>query len=228
MKILFTHILSLFSSFTFSQFAIVQDKGGFSNVRDSAGVDANVKDKLNNGHFVYCFQTKGDWIDIGYTKNKADLSGYIYRDRLKLISEYEDIPVVKTAANSVTLANDSVRVVVSQQPFVKNKNKISYYKEAKGQVELVNGKPIWGTDGEKPRTEYKSIVIAIGPRKIVLPILAITNLFEPRLSDTQVSYDKANDILYVQASNSDGAGFYQVIWRIEKGVYKDRYVASGF
>jgi len=28
--------------------------------------------------------------------------------------------------------------------------------------------------------------------------------------------------------NSDGAGSYLVIWRIEKGTYKDRLVAYGF
>ena len=28
--------------------------------------------------------------------------------------------------------------------------------------------------------------------------------------------------------NSDGAGSYEVIWKIEKGVYKERYIAYGF
>ena len=148
---------------------------------------------------------------------------------MKMVSDYESIPpVAKAATNSVTFAKDSLRVMVSQQKFVKSKNKISYYKEAKDQVEFVNGQPIWGTDGGMPYTEYKSIVISIGKRKLVLPKAAIANLFEPRLSSTEVYYDKANDIIYVQAANSDGAGYYPVIWRIEKGVYEDRYVASGF
>jgi hypothetical protein len=228
MKILFTHILIFISSFTFAQFAIVQDKDGYCNVRDSADIAANIKDKLNNGHFVYVFQKKDNWMDIGYTKNKADLSGFIYHDRLQLISHYQSIPAVTKTANSVTLVKDSLRVVVSQQNFVKSKNKLSYYKETKDQVELVNGQTYWGTDGGMPSAEYKSIVISIGKRKLVLPKAALANLFQPRLSSTGVNYDKANDILYVQASNSDGAGFHEVIWRIEKGIYKDRYVASGF
>jgi len=28
--------------------------------------------------------------------------------------------------------------------------------------------------------------------------------------------------------NSDGAGYYGVIWKIEKGVYKSRYIVYGF
>ncbi len=228
MKILATCILIFFSPFTFGQFAIIQDREGYCNVRDSADGTSNVTDKLNNGYFVYCFEKKGNWTSIDYTKKQVDLRGYVNYDRLKLISDYENIPIVTKAKNSVTLSKDSLRVIVTEQSFVITKYKISYYKEAKSQIESINGKPIWGTDGEMPHSEYKSIIIFVGQKKFVLPKTAIANLFEPRLSDTQVNYDKTNDILYIQSSNSDGAGFYQVIWKIEKGIYKDRYIASGF
>jgi len=228
MKILLTLIFIFLSSFTFAQFAIIQDKDGYCNVRSAADTAANVTDKLNSGHFVYCFGKKGNWTDINYTKNKEELKGHVYHDRLKIIADYESLPVIKKAANSVTLGNDSLRVIITQQKFDRSKNKLSYYKEAKSQIELVNGKELWGTDGEMPHSEYKSMIIFIGQRKIIMPKTALANLFEPRLSDTGVNYDKTNDILYVQSANSDGAGFYQVIWKIEKGIYKERYIASGF
>lgn len=228
MKILSTFILTLLSCLTFGQFAIIQDKEGYCHVRDSADVASRVIDKLNNGHFVYSFEKKGNWINVDYTKNQVDLRGYVYHDCLKSIADYENIPVLTKAANSATFRKDSVSVIVTQQGFDRSKNKLSYYKEAKGQIELINGKPIWGTDGELPHSEYKSIIVSIGKRKVGLPKTALANLFEPRLSDTEVNYDKENDILYIRSSNSDGAGFYQVIWKIEKGHYKDRYIASGF
>ncbi|MDQ3682790.1 MAG: hypothetical protein M3352_06930 [Bacteroidota bacterium] len=226
MKIFLICILIFLSSFTFAQFAIIQDKDGYCNVRKDTA--ANVTDTLNNGHFVYSFGKKGAWADINYTKNKENLRGYVYGDRLQLIADYESLPVKTNAANSITIGNDSLRVMVSLQKFDRTKNKLSYYKEDKSQLELVNGKELWGTDGGIPYTEYKSMIIFIGQRKIVLPKAALANLFEPRLSDTGVNYDRANDIIYIQSANSDGAGFYQVIWKIEKGVYKDRYIASGF
>jgi hypothetical protein len=183
---------------------------------------------LHNGHFIYSFGNKGAWADINYTKNKENLRGYVYGDRLQIIADYESLPVKTKAANSISLGNDSLRVTVSLQKFDRSKNKLSYYKEDKSQIEFINGKEFWGTDSQMPYSEYKSIIISVGQRKIVLPKAALANLFEPRLSDTGVNYDKTNDILYIQSANSDGAGFYQVIWRIEKGIYKDRYVASGF
>src|SRR5215218_6309995 len=162
MKVLSTFILIFLSSFTFAQFAIVQDKDGYSNIRKEADIASNITDTLHNGRFVYCFGKKENWTDINYTKNKADSRGYVYHDRLQLIADYESLPVKTKAANSITLGNDSLRVMVSLQKFDKSKNKLSYYKEAKGQIELVNGKELWGTDGEMPHTEYKSIVIFIG------------------------------------------------------------------
>jgi hypothetical protein len=227
MKMLSTALLLLLSFSAFAQFAVIQDKDGYSNVRDSAHIEARLTDTLHNGHFVYCFEKKGNWVNIDYTKKQADRRGYVYFDRLRVVTEFESIPPVSGAANSITFSKDSLTIMLTRHLFKKSNNKFTYYKEAEGQIELINGKPIWGTDGGMPGTQYKSIVVSIGQRKIHLPATAINNLFEPRLTDTQVNYDSTNDILYIQSSNSDGAGFYQVIWKIEKGIYKERYIASG-
>ncbi|MEO6253116.1 MAG: hypothetical protein ABIO79_07425 [Ferruginibacter sp.] len=228
MKILFTCILFFLSSFSFGQYAIIQDKVGYSNVRSSADAEAKVKDSLNNGHLVYCFEKKGNWIDVNYKKNKVETKGFVYYDRLKLISEYDNIPHLKKGVSHVVLGKDSITVTVTQQSFNRALYKLTYLKGSKTQIEFINGKDFWGTDGELPHVEYRSIVIAIGKRKIVLPKAALNNLFEPRLSGTAVNYDKVNDVIYIQSSNSDGAGFYTVIWKIENGIYKDRYIVYGF
>jgi hypothetical protein len=95
-------------------------------------------------------------------------------------------------------------------------------------IEFINGKQYWGTDGELPKSEYKSIIIQIGARKISLPLAALDNLFQPSIYSTIVHIDFPNDIIYIEASNSDGAGAYDVMWRVEKGVYKDRFIAYGW
>ena len=101
---------------------------------------------------------------------------------------------------------------------------MTFYKEYKDQLEYINNKKYWGTDGEIPKTEYKSIEIYIGIKNS-RPEIAIDNLFETSLYNTQVNHDKTNDVLYIQSMNSDGAGSYEVIWKIKKGVYKERYIA---
>lgn len=37
-----------------------------------------------------------------------------------------------------------------------------------------------------------------------------------------------NDIFYIRSQNSDGAGAYDVVWRVVKGMYTDRDIEYGF
>ena len=53
-------------------------------------------------------------------------------------------------------------------------------------------------------------------KTIYLPKEALKNLFEPNSYSTSAHYDEANDILYIDSLNSDGAGSYEVLWIIEK------------
>ncbi len=228
MKILFTICLTIAVSFAFGQFAIIYDKDSFCNVRSSAEKGNNIVDKLENGHIVYCFPNQTNWTDIDYAKNKKDLNGQVYKDRVIFVSSYLTIPVFTKDTYKITLKKDSIKIVLTEQKFDKRKHKFTYYKEAKDQIALVDNKKYWGRDGGVPTSEYKSIEVTVGQRKILLPKNAFENLYEPSLYSTQVNYDKTNDIIYIQSMNSDGAGSYEVIWKIEKGVDKDKYIAYGF
>ena len=130
--------------------------------------------------------------------------------------------------NGFIFKKDSIEVVISVQKFDKRQHRYRFYKDAKEQIELIDGKVYWGKDGGFPTIAYQSISVVVGRKKIVLPTSALANLFEPNLSIAEVNYDAGNDILYIQSSNGDGAGGYEVLWKIEKGVYKDRYSDQGF
>jgi len=77
-------------------------------------------------------------------------------------------------------------------------------------VVAINGKKVWGTDGEMPKTEYKSIVVNFGARQLIVPHAAFEDLFQPTIWNTKVNYDRKNDILYIVSENSDGAGAYEI------------------
>ncbi|HKC37759.1 MAG TPA: hypothetical protein VKB95_16900, partial [Chitinophagaceae bacterium] len=148
--------------------------------------------------------------------------------RVNLISDYQKIPLLTKKENKIMLSKDSIKVIVTEQKFDKSKYKLTFHKEYKDQLQFINNKQYWGTDGRIQKTEYKSIEIYYGTKKVVLPKNAIDNLFEISLHNTQVNYDMINGILYIQSMNSDGAGSYEVIWKVEKGIYKERYIAYGF
>jgi hypothetical protein len=228
MKTYYTFLLLMLVNLVHGQFAIIDDKDGFCNIRGSAEAGTNITDKLENGHFVYCLEFKGNWVNIDYLKNKQDLNGYVYNNRLKMISAYEEITLLSKSEDVSMYGKDSIRVTVTKQKFDKSKYRFSYYKDAKDQIELINGKRYWGSDGGVPEFAYKSITIIKENKIIELPKAAIEDLFHPNLYHTKVNFDKVNDILYIQSMNGDGAGGYVVIWRIEKGVYKDRYITHGF
>ena len=228
MKIFLTISLLYFTNLVTGQFGIIVDNDGYCNVRSTAEIGENIIDTLNNGHLIYAFETNGNWINIDYTKGKNDRNGQVYKDRVKLISDYQNIPLLIEQNNKVVLSKDSIKIVITEQRFNRDKYKLSFHKEYRDQIQFINNKQYWGTDGGIPKTEYKEIEVFIGKRKVILPPSALNNLFEVSLSNTVVNYDKTNDILYIQSFNSDGAGSYEIIWKVEKGAYKERYVAYGF
>lgn len=228
MKQFLTFILLLCFSYSFAQFAIVNDKDSLLNVREDGQPNSKVIDKLPNGYLLYCFENKGNWTNIDYTKKGNELNGYVYKDRYKLVSSFSALTVSKKTATSITFKKDTIEVTIAQSKFDKKRHKFKYVKDYPDQIELIDNIKYWGMDGGMPTAQFESIVIKMGQRRIVLPKYALEGLYEPSLYSAEVNYDKVNDVFYIQTMNSDGAGSYLVIWQIEKGSYKDRLVAYGF
>ena len=228
MKRIFYFFLILNFNFCFSQFGIINDLDGFVNVRSSAEKGNNISDKLENGFIVYYFESEENWVNIDYKKNGKELNGYIYKDRIKYITDFTNIPLKSSLNGKVKLENENVKIEISETKFIKEKHKLKFYKNEKTQLDKIDNLQIFGTDGNIPKREYKSIQIEINNVKIELPNIALKNLYEPSLYNSKASYDEKKDILYILLSNSDGAGSYEIIWIIEKKKYKNRIEAYGF
>ncbi len=227
MRTIFFLSAILFSANLFAQFAIIKDNDGYVNVRTEAVKGNNISDQLKNGFVVYCFEPEKNWINIDYSKNSKDLSGYLYKDRIKYLSDFEKIPLVKETKTNVVFKKDNLEISIESKNFESNTAKLNFSKD-KSFLEKINGKRFWGTDGRIPKTTFKSITITIGTQTIELPKNAFEDLYEPNLFRTQINYDKSSNTLYISSSNSDGAGGYELAWVIEKGQYKERKVAYGF
>lgn len=228
MKLFLTFIILFGCSFSFGQFAIVNDKDSLLNVRKDGQTGSKVVGKLQNGQLIYCFENKGNWTKIDYTKNGKKLNGYVYKDRYKLVSNFPALTVSKKTATSITFGKDTIEVTISQSKFDKKRHKFKYLKVYPDQIEQIDNKRYWGLDGGMPSAQFESIVIKVGQKAIKLPKNALEGLYEPSIYTAEVNYDNANDTFYIMTMNSDGAGAYGVIWKIEKGIYKGRLVAYGF
>lgn len=228
MKYLLIITLSLLRFNSSAQFAVVSDKEGYVNVRAEAGTGNKVIDTIGNGHMIFCFEDNGNRTEIFYMKNGNISYGHIYKDRYKAVAGFEKIPFSHQSDSVVHLQKDDIKIILAAGRFEKNKHRFAYHKENREQLELIDGKPYWGLDGGMPTSAYQPIRLSWGGKQIVLPDTATADLFEPSLFNTEAYYDASAGTLYVLSLNSDGAGSYHVIWRIEKGVYSGRLVAYGF
>ena len=208
-------------------FAVINDKDGYVNVRKEKSVHSKVLKKLDNNTLIFVFEYDkayyGNWI-------YADNEGYIYNDRVKWIHNFPQIAKAIAKGNTIVFEGKEIQVVLSTEKFDKSKHSFKYHKEYRDVIEKIDGKPFWGTDGNMPKREYKSIEVKIRGKQVPIPKSAYNDLYESSLyiEFNSVHYDKDNDILYIVANNGDGAGSYMVCWQIEKGVYKGRKVGIPF
>ncbi len=218
-----------YNSLFAQEFAVIIDKDGYTNVRSENNTNSKILDKLNNGHLVCIMNPEGNWWNIDYSTKQSEIKyGYIYKDKFKFIAEYEEVPVIKNTESEINFSNTKLKVKIIEKKFEKNKHKLQFVKNYPNQILKIDEKEYWGTDGNVPKTEYKSISIKFNKSSFELPRVALQNLYEPNLYSTKVNYDSKKDIIYVSAMNSDGAGGYLVVWKIEKGKYKERFIAYGF
>ena len=208
-------------------FAVINDKDGYVNVRKEKSVHSKVLKKLDNNTLIFVLEydkaQEGNWI-------YADNEGYIYNDRVKWIHNFPQIAKGIAKGNTIVFEGKEIQVVLSTEKFDKSKHSFKYHKEYRDVIEKIDGKLFWGTDGNMPKREYKSIEVKIRGKQVPIPKSAYNDLYESSLyiEFNSVHYDKDNDILYIVANNGDGAGSYMVCWQIEKGVYKGRKVGIPF
>ena len=208
-------------------FAVINDKDGYVNVRKEKSVHSKVLKKLDNNTLIFVLEYDkdyyGNWI-------YADNEGYIYNDRVKWIHNFPQIARGIAKGNTIVFEGKEIQVILSTEKFDKSKHSFKYHKEYRDVIEKIDGKLFWGTDGNMPKREYKSIEVKIRGKQVPIPKSAYNDLYESSLyiEFNSVHYDKDNDILYIVANNGDGAGSYMVCWQIEKGVYKGRKVGIPF
>ena len=227
--------LFFFSFSSFAQFAVINDKDGYVNIRSDSSKTSKIVGKIASGTVFYIFQyyenEKSEWIDFSCLEGSCKISGFVHKSRIKLLNQFSDIPLIHFSNNNFIFQKDSIKVTIKQSKFVPEENKIEIVEENQSEILKINGDPVYGTDHSFiPKLEYKSVEIEIEKRKISIPKKGLKNLFGLNSLQVyiQISYDKEKDILYIDSSNGDGAYSYDLLWIIEKGKYKNRFIDYGF
>ena len=220
------------SLISFGQFAIVNDKDGFVNLRRSPESTNNIIYTIPDKKIIYTWSRKGDWVQIEDLEGK-DSIGYVYKSRIQLIEDFDSIPVKKATDNFLVFNNNQFKITMTKVPFTTQNKKIEYkfYKSANDTVKYpfrLNGKKLWGTFSSTPNTQYGKIQIETNGNNINIPYEDYEDLFDPNLSSTMANYDKVTSTLYISAYNSDGVGAYAVLLIFRNNKYQNRFVLIPF
>jgi hypothetical protein len=204
-----------------AQVAIIQDKDGYTNVREKPNGQSPIIHKLyNNEAFWYDYeegQNTDEWIPVYIPKNAFSFSstqpdyieGFIHKSRLQPLDKLQ--PYLGTDFQFEYLIES-----------FKLNNRIVEKHEGKW-VKSIAGRPVWGTDGGFPKTQVKAVNAIVEGKKIEINEALYSDIFE--CTNTFKVY-KNGDSYIVYQWNSDGAGAYQVVWVFTKDGLKQRLVGS--
>ncbi|MFC6999826.1 SH3 domain-containing protein [Rufibacter roseus] len=213
-------VLFLMNAVASAQVAIIQDKDGYTNVREKPNGQSNIIHRINNNEAFWYIndERKSDeeWVLVYIPKNPYSLGstqsdyieGYIHTSRLKPLEKLQPYK------------GEDFSFKYLLEPFALNNRIVDRYN---GAVTAIAGRPVWGTDGDFPKTQVKDLLVTIEGNKLDISKAFYCDLFE--CTNTFNVY-KSGDCYVVYQWNSDGAGAYQVVWVFTKNGLKQRLVGS--
>lgn len=222
MKIVLSIILTVLTfQISFGQVATIQDPDGWTNVRKSPdGKSEIIQIVYENEAFWYDFEESDqeqEWISIYLPKNDYSLGksepsyivGYIHKSRLLPLEKLQGY-----AGNDFTFEYelsdfDSTNRIIDKQ-------------DGKW-ITAIDGRPVWGTDGNFPKTQVNDIKVIIDGQKIEIHEVFYSDIYE---CDNGISIYKNGDTYFAHHWNSDGAGAYEIVWVLNKNGLKQRLVGT--
>ena len=201
-----------------AQTAIIKDPDGYCNIRQTASSQSKIIDTLSNDKivFVYKDEAEDNWLPVDYKKGNELLSGYIHQSRIRFLADMTKFKSVTLNDTMLKLQLDNFQLTMTKGSFNKKNRKLQYGKQEETTfLKTIDNKFPWGTDGNIPKTEYKSVQFKTKKNTLNFAINTVNDLFEPNLYMTMVYLDKKTGKFYIEAINSDGAGGYVVIWVVK-------------
>jgi flavodoxin len=200
MKKILAILILIFTQNLFAQntegygFAIIDDKDGFTNVREEPNLKSKIVGKIKEGELFFCRGNENfkDWFEIIY-QGRKDLSGYILRSQVRFIRNLSAIKNRKSIGDTLYIKNDSINLSMTIGKF--NETQHKFLKDENSIIKIDAKRPL-GTDGELPKTEIKSINVMIREKLIRLPKKEINDLFEINLSSCKVYLDMNNNVFF--------------------------------
>ncbi len=203
------------------QVAIINDSDGWTNVRKAPDGKSEVIHKIyKNEVFWYDYAPSDklqDWISVYIPKNKFCLGknspdfivGFIHKSRILPLDSLERYSGKDFSFEYEMTDFDPTNRIID--------------KENGKWVLFIDGRPVWGTDGNLPKTQVKNIDVEINTKSIKVHQVFYSDIYE---CDNAFDTYKIGDTYFVHQWNSDGAGAYEIVWIFTKDGLIQRIVGS--
>ena len=245
-KLTFVFFISLCSTVCQAQFitpfAIINDKDGFVNVRESDNVKSKIEGKLYNNQVFEVADhlsdasESSDWAYIIYpdvkhkinSSNKIEeaLYGYIHKSRIQYLNKLPKLKKKILSADHAEFKSEDISISIKTGKFIPKEHQI---KKKDGFVYKIDNQDPWGIDGLIPEnlSELKSIEINIKEKVFTFPKENLIGIFSVNFKNTEI-YIGTDKILYLTMSNSDGAGSYNIVWTINNNTITSQFIFRDF
>lgn len=221
-------------------FAIIQDKDGYVNVRDSDSKNAKIIDRLIENQIFEDQRQFGngneEWIYISYKNKQAgkgsiyrtdkEKTGYIHKSRILYLDKLPQLKRKIITQDHSEFENDTLKLTVKTGKFIPEEHQIE---KKEGFVFKIDNNEPWGIDGILPESleEIKSVTITYKEQTYSFPAEALSGLFSPNIDNMRV-YLGSGNTLFTVMSNGDAAGAYNVVWTIQNNKVTDRFINRDF
>ncbi|POS00853.1 hypothetical protein [Flavobacterium croceum] len=211
-------------------FGIVNDTDGYVNCRTEPNKFSTINTTLKTNTVVYYFleTTPSNWININYFQNGKENSGYVYYDRIQSIEGFSALKSSILSKDEMLFKNDNYEILVTLQGFDKKQHKFSYNKLYPSTIDKIDGESYYGTDGNMPANEFKSIKIKSRNKVFYLPEHFLKKLYEINFNFLQVFENEKNNTIYIYGLGGDGAGGYAMLFTITDFQNFDRFITIPF
>lgn len=206
-------------------YAVIKDTDGYVNIRKAPNTSSAIVGKIYKYNVFDCEINKTNWwkvLQVQYDNHHKSswLEGYIYSNRVTLLSNWKKINKKNVYPGSCVLKTDSLIISVTKKSFNPGGHKLT---KSGQELYFIDGKVFWGTDGPIPQKSISKLMLVKNGKSICIPTDAFNDLYEPNLETLSVCYGPENT-LYISMNNSDGAGAYSIVWAFKDYKYYSRYI----
>ena len=90
-------------------------------------------------------------------------------------------------------------------------------------VTAIDGRHAWGTDGNLPKIQVSGVKINIDHKEILIQDVFYRDIYE---CTNRFAIYRNNNTYFIYQANSDGAGYYQIVWVLTRDGLQQRLVGT--